>query len=198
MPRFSLMPREEKFFNLFEESSKNLVKAAQLLVSLMTSGEEIEGKVKQMTDFEHEGDAITHQIVDQLRRTFVTPFDREDIMLLVHGLDDILDFIHAAADAMLIYNVTEPTERAAELAAVVVEAVLEVEKAVSCLRHRKRLREILEHCIEINRLENRADRVVRQALAELFNDSKPVTDVIMNRLPPGARDRVIKGRRKRL
>ena len=90
--------------------------------------ENVKERVGVITSLEHQGDAITHQIIAQLHRTFVTPFDREDIALLAHSLDDITDFIHAAADAMFLYKVERPTERAKELADIIVQAVVEVEK----------------------------------------------------------------------
>jgi len=178
MFKFSFMPREEKFFSLFEQSALNMVRAAQGLKELVNTWGDVETKVGQITDLEHEGDTITHQIIAQLHRTFVTPFDREDIALLAHSLDDVTDFIHAAADAMLIYKVTYPSQRAKELADIIVQATAEVERAIPWLRHRAKLKQILEQCVEINRLENMADRVYRSAMGELFSDSPDIADVI--------------------
>ena len=114
----------------------------------------------------------------QLNRTFVTPFDREDIALLAHTLDDVTDFIHAAADAMLIYKVESPTRRAKELADIIVQAAAEVERAIPQLRHRAELEKVLPRCVEINRLENVADEVFRSALVELFDETKDVAQII--------------------
>jgi len=114
----------------------------------------------------------------QLNRTFVTPFDREDMALLAHSMDDVTDFIHAAADAMLIYKVNRPAQRAKELADIIVQAVAELERAVSQLQHRTELKRVMTRCVEINRLENMADRVFRSAMAELFNDSPDIAQVI--------------------
>jgi predicted phosphate transport protein (TIGR00153 family) len=140
--------------------------------------EVVEGRVAEITELEHQGDTITHQIMAQLHRTFVTPFDREDIALLAHTMDDVTDFIHAAADAMLIYKIDQPSQRAKELANIIVQQVAEVEKAVAGLRHRAKLKQILELCVEINRLENMADRIFRSAMAELFDDTVDITQVI--------------------
>ncbi len=178
MFKFPFIPREEKFFDLFEESAQNMVKAAQGLKELVDTWEDVEKRVGQITELEHEGDTITHQIMAQLHRTFVTPFDREDIALLAHVLDDVTDFIHAAADAMLIYRVDYPSQRAKELADIIVQAAAEVERAISQLRHKAQLKQILERCVEINRLENMADRVFRSAMAELFDDSPDMASVI--------------------
>ncbi|MFC2003777.1 DUF47 domain-containing protein [Chloroflexota bacterium] len=178
MVKFSLIPREEKFFGLFEDGARNMVKAAQGLKGMFDTWEHIEGKVAEITELEHQGDTITHQIIAQLHRTFVTPFDREDIALLAHTMDDITDFIHAAADAMLIYKVDRPGDRARELADIIVQQAVEVEKAMPQLRSRAGLKQILRHCVEINRLENMADRAFRSAMAELFDDSTDISYII--------------------
>ena len=178
MVRFSLLPRASKFFDLFEQSAQNMVKTAQTLRDMLDTWEVLEGRVAEITELEHEGDTITHQIVAQLHRTFVTPFDREDIAFLAHTMDDVTDFIHAAADAMIIYKIDQPTPRAKELANIIVQATVEVEKAVGGLRRHADLKRILERCVEINRLENMADRVFRAAMAELFDDKVDIAQVI--------------------
>jgi len=178
MFRFPFIPREQKFFDLFEGSARNMVKAAQELKGLVDTWENVEGKVGKIAQMETEGDTITHQIMAQLNRTFVTPFDREDIALLAHSLDDVMDFIDATADAMLIYKIDHPTPRAKELADIIVQAAAEVERAVPQLRHRAELEKILTRCVEINRLENVADEVFRSAMAELFDDTTDMAQVI--------------------
>ena len=178
MFKFPFIPREEKFFDLFEGSAQNMVKAAQVLNELVNTWEDVDKSVAEITDLEHKGDTITHQIMAQLNRTFVTPFDREDIAMLAHTLDDVTDFIHAAADAMLVYKIDRPSQRAKELADIIVQATAEVEKAVCGLCHRAKLPDILERCVEINRLENVADRVFRSAQAELFGDTTDMAQVI--------------------
>lgn len=178
MVRFPFIPREKKFFDLFEESARNMVKVSRALKDMIDTWEVIGGRVAEITELEHAGDTITHQIMAQVHRTFVTPFDREDIALLAHTMDDVIDFIHAAADAMLIYKIDKPSQRARELANIIVEATVEVERAVCGLRLRAELKQILERCVEINRLENMADRVFRTAMAELFDDTMDITQVI--------------------
>ncbi len=179
MLKFLFIRREEKFFGLFEESARNMVKTARRLKEMVDTWDNIEGRVAEITELEHAGDTITHQIMEQLNRTFVTPFDREDITQLAHVLDDVTDFIHAAADAMLIYKIDHPSQRAKELADIIVQAASEVERAIPRMRqHGKELKRILEHCVEINRLENAADRVYRSALAELFDDTTDIAQVI--------------------
>jgi len=176
--KFPFIPREEVFFPLFEESARNMVKAAQSLKELVDNWQDVEQKINEITELEHQGDTITHQIVAQLHRTFVTPFDREDIAQLAHTLDDVTDFIHAASDAMLIYKVDPPSQRAKELAGIIVQGAAEIEKAMPQLRHRGQLKQLLEQCVELNRLENEADRVYRSALAELFSDARDMARVI--------------------
>lgn len=178
MPSIPFIPREEKFFDLFERAAHNTVKAAQGLKEMLDNWENVGIKVAEITELEHEGDAITHQIAALLHRTFVTPFDREDIATLSHTMDDIIDFIHAAADALLIYKIEAPTQRSKELAEVIVKAVMEVERVIPLLRRRSDLKKIPEHCVELNRLENAADKIFRSALGELFDDGKDTADII--------------------
>ncbi|MGB2855834.1 MAG: DUF47 family protein [Dehalococcoidia bacterium] len=171
------MPREPKFFDLFEKSVANVAKAAKELADFLEDYTNVPLKVARITELEHEGDAITHQIMEQLHRTFITPLDREDIALLTERLDDVMDFIEDAANAMLLYRIEQPTTRAREMAAILVTMTSELVVAVPLLRNRSKMKEILEHCVEINRLENEADAIIRHALAELFDDT-PIADVI--------------------
>jgi predicted phosphate transport protein (TIGR00153 family) len=178
MVKLSFMPREQKFFDLFEESTDNINKAAQALKEMVDSWQFIDSRVAEITELEHRGDTITHQVISLLHRTFVPPFDREDIALLAHTMDDVLDFIHAAADSMFIYKITGPTKRAKELADIIVQATGEVNKAISGLRRRSDFKKMLEGCVEINRLENMADRVYRAAIGELFENTSDITQII--------------------
>ncbi len=178
MFRFPFIPREQKFFDLFEKSAHNMVKTAQVLKGMVDTWENVKKSVDEIADLEHEGDTITHQIMAQLNRTFVTPFDREDIAMLAHTLDDVTDFIFAAASRMLIYKIDHSTLKAQELAAIIVQAALEVERAIPQLRHRAELKNILPRCVEINRLENAADEVFRSAQAELFDNTTDMAQII--------------------
>lgn len=176
--RIPFIPKEEKFFELFEDSAQNTVKAAKVLNDLVDKWEHIEQRVEEIKELEHIGDTITHEIIARLHRTFITPFDREDIALLAKSLDDIIDFIDNAACSMDIYKVDAPGNRARELADIIIQATAEVEHAILELRHKAKLKQILERCVEINRLENMADVVFRAAMAELFEDSTDMADVI--------------------
>jgi uncharacterized protein len=176
--KLSLIPREKKFFVLFEQGTQNALKIAQQLKDMVHIWENVKERVGVINDLEHQGDAITHQIFEQLHRSVITPFDREDIALLAHSLDDVADFVHAAADAMLLYKVERPTHRAKEMVDIVVQAVAEVERAVSEIHDRTGRKQILKRCVEINRLENIGDSVFRSAMAELFDDSTDFADLI--------------------
>ena len=177
--RFPFTPKEEKFFDLFEKHAENVVLGARELQALLDTWQGVEAKVERIREYEHLCDSLTHQVMDQLHRTFVTPIDREDIAAIAERLDDIMDFIDQAAITMQVYKISGPTVRSQELADVIVRSALEVEKAISILKRPNELKSILKHTVEINRLENEADVLLRNALAELFDDSKKdVQDVL--------------------
>jgi hypothetical protein len=176
--RLPFLPKGDRFFDLFEEGAANLVKIALALRELVEKWEDVEDKVREITELEHKGDDITHRIMASLHSTFFTPLDREDIALLSHALDDIVDFIQAAAEHMLIYKIGRPTGNAMELANVIVDAAYEVERAMPSLRHRAELGQMLARCVELNRLENEADRIRRRALGELFENATGIIDII--------------------
>ena len=178
MLKFPFIPRTEKFFELFEASAQNMVKTAEQLDQLVNKWENVGEKVAEITELEHDGDRITHQIIEQLNRTFVTPFDREDIAHLAHSMDDVADFIHHAADCMFIYKVGRPSQKVLELSDTIVQATNEVARAIPLLRHHKQLKQVLEYCVEINRLENSADQIYRAAIGELFDNTTDITELI--------------------
>jgi predicted phosphate transport protein (TIGR00153 family) len=174
MAKFSLLPREGRFFVLFEESAKNAAEVAKHLQEMLYTWENIDSKVEKIIELEHKGDGVAHEIIALVHKSFVTPFDREDIALLAHSLDDIVDFMESAADAMNLYKIDRPTERAKQLADIIVQTTTEVHLAISELRQKVDLKQILKRSVEINRLENIADKIYREALAELFKDSSDV------------------------
>ena len=173
------MPRDDSFFDLFEVGTRNTVKAAETLNEMICTWENIDQKMEDLIKIEHQGDTITHEIMFQLNRAFITPFDREDIGALAHSLDDITDLIHAAADTMVLYKVKPPGKRAKELADIICQITKEVENVMPKLRkHNANMEKILSSCVEINRLENVADTIYRAALKELFDDTTDIVDVI--------------------
>lgn len=173
-----MMPRETKFYGLFEKSAGNLVIAAGKLVELFDNYENVEAKVRRIKELEHEGDSITHEIMQSLHRTFVTPIDREDIALVANSLDDVMDFIEAAARTAFLYHIVKATGRAQELASIILKVTYKLNEVMPLLRRRDQFNQILEQCVEINRLENEADDVHHAALAELFDDTRDVREII--------------------
>ena len=168
MAKFSLIPRDMEFYDLFEKETANLVVAGQKLVDFFDKYENVETKAKELKALEHQGDIITHEIIARVHRSFVTPIDREDITLLAHSLDDVMDLIEAAGRTANLYHITQPTERARELARIVNKMTLKLNEVMPRLRRRDQFPWILRQCVEINTLENEADDVQHAALAELF------------------------------
>jgi len=176
--KIQFLPKQTKFYELFERATANLVVAAGKLLDLIENYDDIPEKVAKLKELEHEGDVITHQIIQSLHRTFVTPIDREDIARLANSLDDVLDLIEAAGRTCMIYHIAKPTERARELAAVILKVTHKLNEVMPLLHHREKFYLVLEQCIEINRLENEADVIHHNALAELFEDTADVFNVI--------------------
>ncbi|MBE9566736.1 MAG: DUF47 domain-containing protein [Proteobacteria bacterium] len=166
--KLRFIPREERFFELFDRQAKDIVKGAELLVELVSRPAETAELRSQIEEVEHEGDITTHEIADRLNRTFVTPFDHEDIHALAGRLDDVLDNIEATADRMYLYEAGEATPEMMNLADTLLDTVKVLAKAVGGLSDMKNARRILDYCIEIHRLENVGDEQSRRALANLF------------------------------
>jgi len=172
--KLKLMPKEERFFELFQAAAGNVVKGAELLLELVQKPEKAGELGRQIEEVEHEGDITTHEIADRLNRTFVTPFDHEDIHQLAGRLDDVLDDIEATADRMFLYEAGPPGPEMVNLVKVLAEATKVVQKAVNNLNDLKNARRILDYCIEIHRLENVGDEDSRLALAKLFKTSDAI------------------------
>lgn len=170
-----ILPREKSFFDMFTEVTANIQAGAQALVDLLEDYRNLEEKVSHIKDLEHRGDQMTHDIMTRLNQTFITPFDREDIHELCSKLDDVIDLIDAFASRLVIYSIRTPRPGAAELARIVMKATDEVHDAVSLLEKHDR---ILPYCIEINRLENEADTIVRAAIAQLFEEEKDAVEIV--------------------
>jgi predicted phosphate transport protein (TIGR00153 family) len=168
LARFSLIPKDMEFYDLFEKETSNLVVAAKKLADFFDNYENVEEKAKELKDLEHQGDVITHEIIARAQQSFVTPIDREDITQLAHRLDDIMDFIWAAGRTAHLYHIAQPREPARELAKIVVKMAIKLNEVVPRLRRRDQYLWILQQCVEINTLENDADDVQHAALAELF------------------------------
>jgi predicted phosphate transport protein (TIGR00153 family) len=172
---FRLIPRETKFFELFAELSTSLNAGARLLRSILEDPRDLEKRVEEMQAIEHEGDRATHAIIAKLNTSFITPFDREDIHRLASSLDDVLDFVNAAAIRLVMYKISHPPAAAAELAGLIVLQAEELARGVSLLEKNNG---VLKHCDEINRLEDEADDVSRKAIAALFESEKDPIQLI--------------------
>ena len=155
-------PKEREFFDLFEAAATNCVRAADLLERMLQTWPDHAELQRDVVVCEHEGDRITHDIIQRLNQTFVTPFDREDIIALASGIDDIVDYIEEVADLLGLYRIEAPMDQAQQLATVLARSCRAVCGAVPRLRALQEIREATE---EVNRLENEGDRVVREALA---------------------------------
>ena len=165
------LPKETDFFSTFEKAALNVNKSATLLLEMMEDLGASDIKAKEIYEAEQEGDMLTHEVMRKLNKTFLTPVDREDIHALVCRIDDILDLIWASADRTVLFKLTTPMPEAIELSKTLLETTEFVTKAIRCLKDKK-YSYIQEYCIEINRLENRGDRIFREALARLFDDIK--------------------------
>ena len=170
-----LIPRERKFFRMFSDVSENLTDGARLLHDILKNPNDLTARIGRLQEIEHRGDEMTHDIIRMLNQTFITPFDREDIHRLSSSLDDVLDFVNGAAVRMTLYRVTVPPPAAIDLAALIVKQSEELSLAVSLLESNQK---VLDHCVEVNRLENEADRVSRRAIAELFEHEKDPIQLI--------------------
>jgi uncharacterized protein Yka (UPF0111/DUF47 family) len=176
--RFPLIPRNYRFYDLFEESAHNLVSAAEVMADLMEHFDNVDSKTARMKELERTGDGIIHEIVEQLHRTFVTPLDREDITALAEHMDDVMDYMEGATTAIKIYGIKRPTVAARGVADFIRLQTTQLEKAIPKLRQRSQLRGVLEHCVEIHRLENEADTLFLDAMARLFQDEPSPVEII--------------------
>jgi uncharacterized protein len=158
-------PREREFFDLFEEAGSNIVRAAELLERMLDKWPDHGELSRDVVVCEQEGDRITHDIIQRLNQTFVTPIDREDIYALASGLDDIVDWIEEVSDFFALYRIEAPMSQAQQQARILNQACQQVAKAIPRLRG---FEDIHHFTVEINRYENEGDRVVREALASLF------------------------------
>ncbi len=169
---FKFLPKDFDFFTLFEKQAEYAVEAATYLKELVAKGTLEESSLKKMHGIEHQGDEVAHAIIDQLNKTFITPFEREDIHALTKQLDDVIDMIYTIANRLRIYNITKSNKNLLEFASVIEESVRCIASAIKGLRHAKNTKPVSESCIEINRLENVGDLMRDKAVEELFKTEK--------------------------
>ncbi|KLK87659.1 phosphate transport regulator [Methanoculleus sediminis] len=170
-----VIPQDKVFFDLFDRMAQTVVSAADLLVELVENFENVKEQCHRMKRIEHQGDEISHEIYEQLNRTFITPLEPEEISRLASALDDILDYIDGTAQQMYSYGITETDDSMIELAKLIRLSVIEIEKAVTGIRTIKNPGLIEERCIEVNRLENVADNVLGHAIMDLFKTKDAIT-----------------------
>jgi hypothetical protein len=168
---FGLIPKEERFFKLYKEMTANIIDGAVLLKDMLDNFADPQESQRRIKEVEHRGDAITHSIIQRLNKTFITPMDREDVYALAAKLDDIIDLIDASAQRFIMYNVDCATPEAKTLAFLILQGCQAVDKAVDKLSSKSH-EQIYQHCVEINAIENEADRVSREAIGRLFDEEK--------------------------
>jgi predicted phosphate transport protein (TIGR00153 family) len=174
------LPKNVSFFDFFEQHALKTVEGAKEFLELAHGGSDVHviAKAKRIKEIEHETDVITHHCVEALHKTFVTPIERDDIYRLITKMDDIMDYVEAAADRIALYELYDPTPEVRELGDVLLRATEEVERALRGLRHLEYSDGIIRHCIDINRLENEADTILRAAVAKLFKEEKDPIQII--------------------
>jgi uncharacterized protein len=158
-------PRDREFFDLFEEAGGNIARAADLLDQMLSTWPDRKELARDILICEQDGDQLTHDAVRRINQSFVTPIDREDILRLTSAIDDIVDYTEEVADYLGLYKVEAPMMQAHALAHILADATREIAAAISLVREYK---DISKHTVEVNRLENEADRIVRGAIASLF------------------------------
>jgi predicted phosphate transport protein (TIGR00153 family) len=166
---FSLIPREEKFYSDFQALADELQRGSVLLEQMLAPDKPLWSKADEIKEVEHKCDFLTHEIIQRLNRTFVTPLDREDIYALAKSLDDVMDAIDASATLIRLYRLDSVRFGARELAKTIIESTKEVRLALDALAKNKGL---ITHAVEINRLENEADRIHQEAVQRLFDEEQ--------------------------
>jgi uncharacterized protein Yka (UPF0111/DUF47 family) len=172
------IPREEKFFDLFEDLAGRIEAGGKLFLELVASGVYAETQIARLKEIEHEADIITHRTYEKMHTTFLTPLDREDIYNLVNKMDSIIDMTEASAARIFLYKVKTPAPAIIEQAKVLCESIGKVKTIIHGLRDMKNAKEILQACVELNTLENAGDIILRSAMAHLFENEPDVKELI--------------------
>lgn len=175
MARFRLIPREERFYDDFEALAREIARGARLIQEMVAPEHPIWDRADEIKELEHKCDFLTHGIIQRLNRTFVTPLDREDIHALARSLDDVMDAIDASATIIRLYQIRSVRNGARDLARIIVGCADEMLKAMQVFEKRKG---VTERAVEINRLENEADRLHQEAVRELFEQERDPLTVI--------------------
>jgi len=175
----SLLPKEVHFSDNFEKLADKIQEGAMLFVEIFNDYKMSEEKILRMKEIEHEADAITHRIYQDLHKTFITPLDREDIYSLANKMDSIMDMIDESATKLRLYRVKKPLAEHKQLAIILSKSIALMNKSIYAMRNRRaNINMILENCIEIHSLENEADIVLRYSMAQLFEQEKDAIELI--------------------
>ena len=175
MAKFSLFPREEDFFALFRKQGVLVRQGCDQLNEMMQRFDRLDERAKEMKALEHEADLVAHELFERLNRTFITPLDREDIHALASNLDDVIDSVESVGSRLVLFKVTAPTPEATRMTGILAQCGAQIERALS---HLKDFKNLMAFTIEINRLENEADAVSRQVVADLFSGRHDLLDVM--------------------
>ena len=172
------MPREGRFFDLFEQSSNLIEEAAQQFKVMLSDLSHAESHAHKIKDIEHRADEVTHRTMEMLHKTFITPIDREEIHQLISKMDDVVDIIEAASQRIFLYGITSVPQEAINLAQISIQAAECIKRAVRGLNNLKRPQEMIKDCVEINRLENEADNLLRSGISKLFLEEPDTRQLI--------------------
>ncbi|MGO9136901.1 MAG: DUF47 domain-containing protein [Syntrophales bacterium] len=173
-----MIPKEEKFFDLFYELASKIEEGGELFLDMVEHYEYSEPKIVKLKELEHEADVITHRTYEKMHKTFLTPIDREDIYALVNKMDSILDMIEASAARMSLYKVKIPAKEIIDQAKILNEAIKKVKYIVHAMKNMKNAKMIIDACVEINTLENEGDIVMRMTMTRLFEQEKDPIELI--------------------
>jgi hypothetical protein len=172
------MPKEHRFFEMFSVLAAKIQEGVALSEEMVHTFDDLAGRAKRIKEIEHDCDQLTHETLAFLNSTFITPFDRQHIHALVTKMDDVMDHVDSAVQLLVLYRVEEPTEDLKHQVRLVKKSVDVMAKSVAALEHMKKTRAVLDHCVEINTLENEGDVIMRQGLARLFDDQADALQVI--------------------
>ncbi len=175
---FSFLPGEVKFYDYFERACDNLLECAKLLLDLLENPENLDEKVAQITEVEHRGDFIVHEVTNLLPRTLITPFDPDEILRLISALDDAVDSIQAVAERIKIYQINGVRKPARRLGSLIMESATELDQAIKGLRDKRQYEQVRMHIVQINTLENNGDRVLHDGLSTLVEHRDDIFDFI--------------------
>jgi len=167
-----LLPREDDFFSLLEQVANFVIEGAEQLKQLLEDYTNVEIKLQAMENLEHACDRVTHSTINRLNSAFITPFDREDIHQLVITIDDVLDTTEAAAQRMQMCRIKHPTEDIKKMSRIILDQAIRIHRALIAMRDMRNYNEIKDHCVEIHRLENESDLIMKHAIGLLFDEEK--------------------------